>query len=81
MMNMGRYDANSAEMHNAKLDQPIPPSFERIGWALMVLLIPKNTAGQARYLLRVTIIRPERNMPDVPSPSADSRCQVFGVYF
>lgn len=75
----GRYVEIREATANPTTDQmPVAPSFDLSGWALISELIARITAGQARYLLRVTMISPERNMPEVLNPSLDSRCQVFG---
>jgi len=63
-MNRGIYDATSAETHSIRFDHvPVSP-FCRAGCWLNMLLSENTTAGHARNRLRVTIIRPERNIPE-----------------
>jgi len=67
-------------MHNRRLENdPLLPSFARKGCMLIMLPIPNSSAGQARNRLRVTIMRPDRNIPEVFSPSKSWRYQVVGV--
>lgn len=69
MTKRGMYEATKALIHRRRFDSPPVPSLARMGCWLTYWLRPNRTEGQARYLFRVTMIKPERNMPDVPRPS------------